>query len=70
MAAGFLPVAGVTESAKLAEAASWCRAWPMRRPRAVRSSSLAQEHYKLPPPDLNGAAQLVPFSGPDTDERG
>jgi K+-transporting ATPase ATPase B chain len=59
MAAGFLPVAGVTER-EVAEAAL-VSSMADETPEGRSIVELAQEHYKLPPPDLNGA-ELVPFS--------
>jgi len=59
MAAGFLPVAGVTEG-EVAEAAL-LSSMADETPEGRSIVELAQDRYKLPPPDLNGA-ELVPFS--------
>jgi len=59
MAAGFLPVAGVTET-ELAEAAL-LSSMADETPEGRSIVELAQDRYKLAPPDLNGA-ELVPFS--------
>jgi potassium-transporting ATPase ATP-binding subunit len=59
MAAGFLPVAGVTQ-AELAEAAL-LSSMADETPEGRSIVELAQAEYKLAPPDLTGA-ELVPFS--------
>ena len=47
-AAEFLPVAGVDEQ-RAGRGRAARRAWPTRRPRAARSSTLAEERYGLAP---------------------
>jgi potassium-transporting ATPase ATP-binding subunit len=59
MAAGFLPVAGVTET-ELAQTAL-LSSMADETPEGRSVVELAEERYQLTPPDLNGA-DLVPFS--------
>ena len=60
MAAEFLPAGGVDEREPWPRSCC-CRRWPTRRPRAARSSTLAETRYGLTPVDMPGA-ELVPFT--------